>query len=167
MSPVQPGAPGSERLVLEPVRPEHADRLRALRRTPEVARWWHPAPAGWPLDHEADLYKLAIVVDGEVAGYVQFWEEPDPTARHADVDIFLGPGSQDRGLGTEAMRAVVRHLIEERGHHRITLGTSVDNARAIRCYEKVGFREVGVMRKSNRSHLTGEWEDELFMELVV
>jgi aminoglycoside 6'-N-acetyltransferase len=65
------------------------------------------------------------------------------------------------------MRAVVHHLIEDRGHHRITLGTSVDNARAIHVYEKVGFRRVGVMRKAALSHISGEWEDEFLMELVV
>jgi aminoglycoside 6'-N-acetyltransferase len=65
------------------------------------------------------------------------------------------------------MRAVIRHLIEDRGHHRITLSASVDNARAIRVYEKVGFRRVGVMRKASLRHLTGQWEDELLMELVV
>jgi aminoglycoside 6'-N-acetyltransferase len=132
-----------------------------------VARWWNPAPDDWPLEEEPDLHRLAVVVDGELAGYIQFWEDPDPSSRHADVDIFLGPDAQGRGLGTEAMRAVVRHLIEDRGHHRITLGTSVDNARAIRVYEKVGFRKVGVLRKATRRHLSGEWEDELLMELVV
>jgi aminoglycoside 6'-N-acetyltransferase len=157
----------TEQLALEPVRPEHAERLRELRRTPEVARWWDPPAGDWPLDEEADLHKLAVLADGELVGYIQFWEDPDASSRHADVDIFLGPDAQDRGLGTAAMRAVVRHLIEERGHHRITLGTSVDNARAIRVYEKVGFRRVGVMRKAALSHRTGEWEDELLMELVV
>jgi aminoglycoside 6'-N-acetyltransferase len=157
----------SDRLVLEPVRPEHAERLRLLRATPEVGRWWNPPAAGWPLNDEADLHMLTVVVDGVAAGYIQFWEEPDPDARHADVDIFLGPDIQGRGLGTEAMRTIVSYLIDDRGHHRVTLGTSVDNARAIRCYEKVGFRRVGVMRKAARSHLTGEWEDELLMEYVV
>ena len=156
-----------ERLALEPVRPEHAERLRELRTAPEVAPWWNPPPEGWPLEAEPDLCKLALVVDGEVAGYVQFWEEHDPTGRHADVDIFLGPDAQDRGLGTEAMRAIVRHLIEDRGHHRITLSTAVDNARAIHVYEKLGFRRVGVMRKAALRHGSGEWEDELLMELVV
>jgi aminoglycoside 6'-N-acetyltransferase len=157
-----------ERLVLEPMRPEHAERLRALRQAPEVARWWNPPPDGWPLEEEDDdLSKLAVVADGEVVGYVQYWEDPDPTGRHADVDIFLGPGAQGRGLGSEAMRMVTRHLIEECGHHRITLSTAVDNARAIHVYEKVGFRRVGVMRKASLRDLTGEWEDELLMELVV
>jgi aminoglycoside 6'-N-acetyltransferase len=156
----------TERVVLEPVRAEHADRLRELRRTPEVARWWDPPADDWPLDEEADLHKLAVIADGELVGYIQYWEDPDPSSRHADVDIFLGPDAQGRGIGTEAMRAVVRHLIEERGHHRITLGTSVDNARAIHVYEKVGFRKVGVLQKAALSHLSGEWEDEFLMELV-
>jgi aminoglycoside 6'-N-acetyltransferase len=156
----------ADRLVLEPVRPEHADRLRALRGTPEVARWWNPPEEGWPLVEEADLRKLVVLVDGEVAGYIQYWEEKDPSYRHADVDIFLGPDWQDRGLGTVAMRAVVRHLIEDRGHHRITLGTAVENARAIRSYEKVGFRTVGVMRKCALDQRTGEWGDEYLMEYV-
>jgi aminoglycoside 6'-N-acetyltransferase len=154
-------------LALEPTRPEHAERLRALRATPEVLLWWEPAPDGWPQRTPEPVEQLTVVVDGEVAGYVQFAEEADPDSRHADVDIFLGPDHLGRGLGTEAMRLVVRHLIDERRHHRITLYTSPDNARAIRSYEKVGFRPVGVLRKSSRNTVTGVWEDELLMELVV
>jgi aminoglycoside 6'-N-acetyltransferase len=167
MWPVESRGPGGERLVLEPVRPEHAERLRELRATPEVARWWDPPEADWPLDDDPGLQKLTVSVDGEVAGYMQFWEESDPSARHADVDVFLGPDHIGRGLGTAAMQAVLRLLVEERGHHRVTLGTSLENERAIRVYEKAGFRRVGVMRKAALSHLTGEWEDELLMEYVV
>jgi aminoglycoside 6'-N-acetyltransferase len=164
---VKTGALQGERLVLEPLRPEHADQLRALRRTAEVARWWDPAPEGWPLAADPDLEKFAVTVEGEVAGFIQLWEEPDPSLRHADIDIFLGPAFQDRGFGSEAVQVLVRHLIEERGHHRITLTTSTANERAIRVYEKVGFRRVGVLSKSQRNHATGEWEDELLMEFVV
>jgi len=154
-------------LVLEPTRPEHGDRLRELRACPGVERWWEPAPEGWPQRTDEAVEQLTVLVDGEVAGYIQYAEEADPDSRHADVDIFLGPEHQGRGLGTEALGLVVRHLIEERGHHRITLSTSPHNARAIRSYEKAGFRPVGVMRKAARSRVTGEWEDELLMELVV
>jgi aminoglycoside 6'-N-acetyltransferase len=156
-----------ERVVIVPAGPEHAARLRELRAHPEVARWWDPAPEGWPLAPDLGDFHFAIVLGGEVIGAIQFWEEPDPGSRHADVDILLGPDHQDRGLGTEAMRTIVRHLVEERGHHRVTLSTAVDNARAIRVYEKVGFRPVGVTRKSNFSEFKGEWEDELLMEYVV
>ena len=61
---------------------------------------------------EPEIEKRALLVDGALAGYVQFYEEPDPTNRHADVDIFLGPDHIGRGLGTEAMRAIVRELTD-------------------------------------------------------
>jgi aminoglycoside 6'-N-acetyltransferase len=156
-----------ERLALEPLHPEHADRLRALRDAPEVARWWGPAPEGWPLAGEDDVdVKLTITVGDDVAGFVHFFEEPDPNARHADVDVFLGAAYQGRGLGAEALALVLDHLRGARGHHRVTLYTAPANERAIRTYERLGFRRVGVLRKSQRSAITGEWEDELLMELV-
>lgn len=65
----------------------------------------------------------------------------------ASVDLFLDPALRGRGLGTEALRRVVRMLIEERGHHRITIDPATENLAAIRSYEKAGFRPVGVMRR--------------------
>ncbi|MDX6639590.1 MAG: hypothetical protein QOF12_601, partial [Solirubrobacteraceae bacterium] len=53
----------------------------------------------------------------------------------------------------------------ERGHHRITIDPALANARAIRCYEAVGFRPVGVTRRSERAP-DGSWEDGLLMELL-
>ena len=156
-----------ERLAIVPAAPENAGRLRELRTHPAVARWWDPPPGEWPLSDEPGLQVFAILVEGEPAGALQFWEEPDPGSRHADVDIFLGPDHQGRGLGTEAMGLIVRHLVEDRGHHRVTLSTAVDNARAIHVYEKVGFRTVGVTRKASWSELRGEWQDELLMEYVI
>jgi aminoglycoside 6'-N-acetyltransferase len=154
-------------IAVEPMRAEHADRIRELRATPEVVRWWEPGPDGWPERTREPVEQLVVLVDREIAGYVQYAEEPDPDYRHADVDIFLAPEQQGRGIGPEALRMVVRDLVEERGHHRITLSTHPDNERAIRCYEKVGFRRVGVLRKAARSSVTGDWENELLMELVV
>jgi aminoglycoside 6'-N-acetyltransferase len=107
-----------------------------------------------------------VKVGGDVVGFMQFWEEEDPQARYADIDIFIAADHQERGLGSEAMTVALAHLMEERGHHRVTLTTSPENARAIHVYEKLGFRRVGVLRKSQLNAASGEWEDELLMELV-
>ena len=64
------------------------------------------------------------------------------------------------------MRVIIRHLLDDRGHHRLTLSTSPTNARAIRVYEKVGFRRVGVQHRAVWDRVAGEWVDELLMELV-
>ena len=85
--------------------------------------------------------------------------------RHAGIDISLHPDAHGRGLGTETVRTVARWLFGERGHHRITIDPAAHNAVAIRCYERVGFRPVGVMREYERG-LDGSWHDGLLMEML-
>jgi len=64
------------------------------------------------------------------------------------------------------VRRVVRHLIDGLGHHRITIDPAAANAAAIRTYEKVGFRVVGVMRRYERDADGSGWHDGLLMELL-
>ena len=59
----------------------------------------------------------------------------------------------------------MRHLIDERGHHRITIDPAAANAAAIRAYEKAGFAPVGLMRSYERDVGGGGWHDGLLMEL--
>jgi aminoglycoside 6'-N-acetyltransferase len=113
----------------------------------------------------ADEHSLAIEVDGEVVGAVQFFEEEDPMYRHANIDLYLTTSRHGQGLGSEAVRVLARYLIEERGHHRLTIDPAAANQAAIRAYEKVGFRPVGVMRSYERG-LDGTFHDGLLMELL-
>src|SRR5918992_6013050 len=134
-------------MELRPLEPRDAADLRRILAEPAVARWWDPPDDDFPLADDPDATRLVIEVDGAVAGMVQYGEELEPKYRHANIDIFLDPAFHGRGIGTEAVRRVVRLLIHERGHHRITIDPAADNAAAIRAYEKVGFRRVGVMRE--------------------
>jgi aminoglycoside 6'-N-acetyltransferase len=109
---------------------------------------------------------MTIEVDGRIAGMIQFAEETDPKYRHASIDLFVDPELHSRGIGSEAVRRVVRMLIDERGHHRITIDPAADNAAAIRAYEKAGFRPVGVMRAYERDGDGRGWHDGLLMELL-
>jgi aminoglycoside 6'-N-acetyltransferase len=68
-----------------------------------------------------DSVRLTVEVDGRVAGMVQYWEETDPKYRHAGIDLFLDSAVHGRGIGSEVVRRVARMLIEERGHHRVTI----------------------------------------------
>jgi aminoglycoside 6'-N-acetyltransferase len=153
-------------LTLRPLVPEDVDELRRIHATPEVARWWDLPEDGFPLSDDPDSTRRAIVVDGRVAGLVQFWEELEPRYRHASIDIFVDPDFQGRGIGTEAVRRLTRELIERRGHHRITIDPATANFAAIRAYEKAGFRRVGVMRCYERDPGGGGWHDGLLMELI-
>lgn len=159
-------AESQPRLVLRPLAQGDEVELRRIHATPEVIRWWDAPAEGFPWTDDPDSVRLTIEVDGAVAGLIQFWEELEPKYRHASVDVFLDPALHARGLGTEAVRQVVRHLIDERGHHRITIDPAVANKAAIKAYEKVGFRPVGVMRRYERDPDGRGWHDSLLMELL-
>ena len=154
-------------LTLRPLAATDAAELRRILATPEVARWWDPPGDDFPLSDDPESVRLTVEVDGRVAGMVQYWEETDPKYRHAGIDLFLDPAVHGRGVGTEVVRRVVRMLIDERGHHRITIDPAASNDAAIRAYEKVGFRRVGVMRRYERDADGGGWHDGVLMELVV
>jgi len=119
---------------------------------------------GYPFD-EPESQRFAIVADGEIVGMIQWGDDSYEETRHAYVDIFVGDDFAGRGIGTEAMRKMTDVLTDRHGYHRITLDPAVENTAAIRSYEKVGFRPVGTTRRSYK-HESGEWRDELLMELV-
>lgn len=143
---------------------DEAELLR-IHQTPEVLRYWDRPAQDFPWD-DPDSTRFTILVDGRVAGLIQYSEESEPKYRHAGVDLFVDPALHGQGVGTEALSQVVRLLFDERGHHRITIDPSADNAAAIRSYEKAGFKPVGVMRSYERDVDGGGWHDGLLMELL-
>lgn len=157
-----------ERLLLRPVEPADVADLARIAAEPEVARWWGQVSDQELMDRAAGgegVVALGVESAGRLIGLIQFFEEPDPMYRHATVDLFLSASHQGRGLGREAVGLVVRHLIDDLGHHRITIDPAAANERAIRCYAAAGFNPVGVMRRYERGP-DGSFHDGMLMELV-
>ena len=162
-----------KRVVLQPVNSSHVADLRRILETPSVRlRWGNEAASPhWPFD-DASVTRFAILVDGVVRGMVQYGEEDDMRYRNASIDIFVDPQVHGRGVGRDAVRTVARHLVDDRGHHRLVIDPAADNEPAIRSYAAVGFRPVGVMPMYERDidPLTGEetdgWHDGLLMRLL-
>lgn len=150
-----------ERVTIRAVAPADTAVLTAVAAEPGVARWWGPVPE----DELADM--LAIVHDDVVIGAIQYAEETDPMYRHASIDVFVGAAYQGRGLGADAVAALAGWLLGPRGHHRVTIDPAADNEAAIRCYARVGFRPVGVLRRYERDPWTSAWHDGLLMDLLV
>jgi aminoglycoside 6'-N-acetyltransferase len=143
--------------------------LAAIRAAPPVFQRWGGDDdlAGAVAADLADPGTQVLVVlhEDRIVGAVQWSEEDDPDYRHAGIDIYLDPAVHGRGLGTDTVRTVARHLIDDLGHHRLVIDPAADNHAAIRCYAKAGFRPVGIMRRYERGP-DGTWHDGLLMDLL-
>jgi aminoglycoside 6'-N-acetyltransferase len=153
---------------LRPMTLDDVPRMAEIQGQPAVAGAWGE-PTDQELRDKADgtegVVPFAIELDGELVGLIEYIEEDDPMYRHAGIDIFLSEHVHGQGLGTDAVRTLARHLIHDRGHHRLTIDPAADNAAAIRAYEKVGFKPVGIMRRYERLP-GGDWHDGLLMDLL-
>jgi aminoglycoside 6'-N-acetyltransferase len=143
--------------------------LVAIRRAPQVYERWRGGDdmvAAVEEDFaEPGVTKYVIELEGRVVGWIQWEAEDEPDYRHASMDIYVDPAVHGRGVCTDAVRTLARHLIVDHGHHRLIIDPAADNAAAIRCYSKVGFRPVGIQRLSERAP-DGTWHDGLLMDLL-
>jgi aminoglycoside 6'-N-acetyltransferase len=160
-----------ERVVLRPLTEADAEPLAAMIARPEIVPWWGSRSSDVEfqrqglLDDAASGAAFAIETDGMLIGWLGVDEEEDPDYRHASLDIFLDPAHHGSRLGPEAMRLAITWLINDRGHHRLTIDPALDNERAIGVYKALGFKPVGVLRSYERGP-NGEWHDGLLMDLL-
>lgn len=169
MSPVLTG----DGVTLRPLTPDDADDLLRILGHPEVARWWEGYDRARVLDElvaEGDGESFGIVVDQDgtasLVGMIQYYEQDDPDYRHAGVDLFVDPGVHRKGVGRAAVRALVRHVADDLGHHRVIVDPSAANERSVAFFESLGFRRVGVLRRYER-RADGTWGDNVLLELLV
>jgi RimJ/RimL family protein N-acetyltransferase len=105
-----------------------------------------------------------IIEASSLLGLVRL-DRVDLVDRRASLAIgLLRLEDQGRGIGTEAARRVLAYGFAELGLHRVSLRVLADNCRAIRSYEKCGFRVEG--RERETVFLDGTWHDDLIMGLL-
>ncbi len=138
---------------LETFDPElDSQRLRDWLRRPHVARWW-----GDPRQHLASLPRCSrenqavIVADGAPVGYL-CWQKPSQDELEAagltdlpegivDIDILIGESKVvGQGVGPRALGLLLDRLRADPLVSSAGVATSVSNERAIRAFEKAGFR---------------------------
>lgn len=97
--------------------------------------------------------KVILEYGGKPIGYGQIYEILDEYYGEYEyenrgetvygIDQFIGePDYWNRGIGTEYLKLVLKFLREEKRADAVILDPHQDNARAIRCYQKAGFRII-------------------------
>ncbi|MCL2195444.1 MAG: GNAT family N-acetyltransferase [Oscillospiraceae bacterium] len=86
-------------------------------------------------------------------------------SRNAELGVFIGEQA-DRGCGygAEAVRLMLGYGFNTLNLHNIQLQVLADNAQAIACYEKVGFREYG--RRREAEFREGGYVDMVHMDIL-
>lgn len=170
-----------QRLVGEGVELRRHDRANY----PLYARWyadeeiwyltsWAAEPLG-----QADVERLfedreKSSTDDSFAIHREGEEEPigvigltniKQTNGSADLSVIVGDEKdRDKGLGTEAIRVLLRYAFEDLGLERVNLSVFDFNEPAIRAYEKLGFKRERRMRQAIRRN--GEYHEAIFMRIL-
>jgi RimJ/RimL family protein N-acetyltransferase len=86
---------------------------------------------------------------------------------HGDAFVGIGIGERDywgKGYGTDAMRVILRYAFTELNLERVSLDVFEYNPRAVRSYEKAGFKHEG--RARGVLHRAGRRWDLIFMGIL-
>jgi aminoglycoside 6'-N-acetyltransferase len=126
--------------------------VRQWLQWPHVVEWWGEPDEQFQLvsgdlDHP-DMDQFIVATGGRPFGYIQRYDPedwpPHPFGAQPQgtlgIDQFIGePDMIDRGHGSAFIRAFVEHALAE-GTPRVLTDPDPVNTRAVRAYEKAGFR---------------------------
>ena len=109
--------------------------------------------------YKSDRGQVRCIIDyeGSEIGYIQFYLLDEETKKEYGysqeetiygTDQFIGESEYwNKGVGTLLVSSMVQFLIEQKKADRVVMDPQVRNVRAIKCYEKCGFKKVKMLLK--------------------
>jgi len=129
--------------------------------TPATAIYADPSRAGERLKH------FFVIVESEtdrpIGWCALFYQLPEN--RRANLAIMIGEkDAWGKGFGQEAVSLLLDYGFNILNLHSVQLGVYAFNERAIRCYERVGFKRMGIARESRI--VGGKAHDTVLMDIL-
>lgn len=163
--------------VLRPIERDDLDALWRWYNDPEVMYYWaEPSllsrdelesryPANGLGGSTGQMHWLLITTQaGEPIGRIGY-VDLDRRNRRAEIAIQIGERAYwGRGFGSDAIIAYLGHLFHEQNLHKVWLRVEAFNPRALRAYERCGFRRDGVFR--DHTFLGGRYYDAIVMSIT-
>ncbi|WP_291868915.1 GNAT family N-acetyltransferase [Bradyrhizobium sp.] len=153
------------RYVFRPMKTADLPLVRRWLAEPHVVQWWGDAHEQFELvsgDLSVEaMDQFIVATDDRPFGYIQCYDlEAWPDSGLGDhpkgsrgIDQFIGePDMVDRGHGSAFIRTFIDRLLAA-GAPRVITDPDPANARAIRAYEKAGFRRDRLVDTSDGTAL--------------
>ena len=106
-------------------------------------------------------YRRSLAIedaDGRHIGNAMYYNI-DTIRRETEIGITIGERDcWDRGYGSDAVRTLVRHILQATGFRRVYLKTLDWNERAQRAFQKAGFQSCGRSRRGANSFVVMEFQ---------
>jgi len=134
--------------------PEHMTSLAALEKAYEKEL------------HDEETERTSYMIEERASSrsigwcVVRTWDR-----KHVSANVGISLGEKElwgKGYGTEAMELLLEIVFDHQGWHHAELWTLADNERAIKSFEKCGFRRVGLEREV--AYYGGGYHDVVLME---
>ncbi len=166
-----------EKVELGPVQREYLPKYVEWFNDWEMSRFMKPGmPRGLTLEDEIEWYERQAKDSNSIVFAILTLPEKkligdcglhgiDLKNRTGIYGIFIGDKDYwGKGYGTDATRTLLRFAFEQLGLNRVELEVFDYNPRAVRAYEKAGFRRDGVRRQA--LYRDGEFHDIYLMGIL-
>ena len=139
------------RLILRPFRADDIDRLARLFANPDFMRFslgtqtreqttaFLDKIIGWSRDGLPPMFAVELKPERPVLGYCGFFHHPPDVTEDVEIGYRLDPDYWNRGLVTEAARAVREHAFRDLKLPRVISLIHPDNVPSRRVAEKNGM----------------------------
>ena len=167
-----------KKVRLRPLEPEDADTISEYINDWEVRQYLamylpisQEAEREWVMRQSRNLSDKLIVLGIEptdiskppLIGTISL--KIDWKNKNAELGIAIwNKDFWNRGYGTDAIRVLLKYAFLELGLHKVWLRVFEFNSRAIKCYEKAGFKKEGVLREM--LYRDNQWHNIIVMGIL-
>jgi len=130
--------------------PAFPSRLKATQQYLEALKLLKRFKVDWQLG-QVYAFGIWLQTPNEYIGEITL-KNFDYSVPKAEIGYYLDESAEGRGLGAEALTAILNFAFQQIGVYKLFIRCSLQNSRSYQLAERCGFKREGIMRQDFRDH---------------